>query len=165
MVSSEASFKPWRGGANQVGALSLKVSVKPHWTGQRTSSRTTVVKNSKGENDQQDPPVHISSWGQDQTQKVGELHLQIGPLSKSSGALAPVLGYSSLEGLTPLVKALRASSRRGLETRPRTQTGRGAWTRVPRVGEKGGQQGRGSPGDWQQLWAGREGWGGVNLYT
>lgn len=77
MVSSQASFKPWRGGAKQVGALSLKVSDQPHWTRQKNSSRTTGVKNSKGENDQQDPPVPISSWDQNQIQKVGALHLQI----------------------------------------------------------------------------------------
>lgn len=47
-----------------MGASSLKVGDKSHWTGGRESpARTTVVKSSKGKNDQQDLSVHISSWG------------------------------------------------------------------------------------------------------
>lgn len=72
----QASFRRWRGGANQVGALTRKVSDKSHSTEWRKSPRATAVKNSEGENDQQDLPAHIGSWGQDQIQKVGSYNIR-----------------------------------------------------------------------------------------
>lgn len=88
MASGEASLKPQRGGVNQVGAWSQKVSDKSHWTGQRENPRATVARALKANIANRTglwalAPGVPGAGIQDQTQKVGKLPLEKGPVSKS----------------------------------------------------------------------------------
>lgn len=95
---------------------------------------------------------------QSPTPKVGGGGAAFREGTASQSALVPWLQSRALgsRGSRPLGKAVRATWRGG-GGRAENETGRGAWTLVPRVGERGGHPGRGSPGDWQRLRARRAG--------
>ena len=95
----------------------------PIGQGRGQALKATVFKNSTSENGQQVLSVHISSpgarcWDRGRTRKVGEVHLETGPLSKSPQCTGPSPGGLQSRGSHPLLKAARAS--------PRTNTGNGA---------------------------------------
>lgn len=92
------------------------------------------------------------------TPKVGGGGAAFREGTASQSALVPWPQSRALgsRGSRPLGKAVRASWGGG-GGRAGNETGRGAWTLVPRVGEGGGRPGRGSPGDWQRLRARRAG--------
>lgn len=84
------------------------------------------------------------------------------PSQRITSRPGPSAGVLQSGRAHPFVSARGTSPGGAAEAGPWTQTGNGAGTRVPRVRERGGHRGRGSPGDWKRLWAGREGRGGVS---
>lgn len=84
------------------------------------------------------------------------------PSQRITSCPGPSAGGTPVRKVSPLSQCSQDRPWGTAEAGPRTQTGNGAWTRVPRVQERGGHRGRGSPGDWKRLWAGREGRGGVS---
>lgn len=83
-----------RGGVNQVGAWSQKVSDKSHWAGPRENPRATAVKTLKATMANRTglgalAPAVPCGGIQDQTQKVGKLPLEKGTVSKSPLVIWP----------------------------------------------------------------------------
>lgn len=137
-------------GADQVGALSLKVSDKSHWTGQRKGPRATVVKNSKA---RLTDGTCLCTFAPDQVLGAGSgsgggrAAFKGGPCSTSSTALAPSWGAPARR-VSPLSPGSPASPGGG----PAGGRGGQPWGRGPASGEgqpqgRGGQpRGRGSAG-------------------